>query len=68
MTVIDLIIKLQQLPPNMEVMLDHTRDESAMFKFVEVNYVDKVDTEISGEVVIISPIIYEETEDFLEPE
>ena len=67
MTVIDLMIQLQKLPPNMEVMIDHTREESKMFKFVEVNYVGEVDTATGGPIVLISPVEYEETEDFETP-
>lgn len=56
MTVIDLIIKLQQLPPNMEVVLDLTRDEAIGFHFKEVVSVEKIGTPVTeGEMVMISP-------------
>lgn len=61
MTVIDLIIKLQQLPPNMEVMIDHTKEETTMFKFVELNYCDEVTTAVGEKIILLSP--YEYTED-----
>jgi hypothetical protein len=56
MTVLDLIIKLQQLPPNMEVMIDHTRDESNMFKFVEINFAGEVETSLNEKLVVLSPL------------
>ncbi len=67
MTVIDLIIQLQKLPPNMEIMIDHTREESKMFKFVELNFADEVETATGGKIVLLSPFEYEETEDFETP-
>lgn len=62
MKVIDLIIALQDLPPNMEVMLDHTTEESTMFKFVELNHVDEVLTSTNEKIVILSPYQYIEDE------
>jgi hypothetical protein len=63
MTVIDLIIKLQQLPPNMEVMVDHTREEGTMFKFVELNYCDEVTTATDQKIILLSPYEYVSEED-----
>jgi len=59
MKVIDLIIKLQNLPPNHEVMLDFTPDNSNMFKFASIETADEFDIDDSGNlVVILSPFDY----------
>lgn len=60
MKVIDLIIKLQQMPPNKEVMLDHTTEGATMFKFVEVNEVSECRTATGEDIVLVSPFVYEE--------
>lgn len=67
MTVIDLIIKLQQLPPDMEVMIDQTIAGSEMFKFAEVNWCDEVTTALSQDIVLLSPHEYEATEEDMTP-
>lgn len=43
MTVIDLIIKLQSMPPNIEVMLDVSPDNGSVFKFVSFEEVEELD-------------------------
>jgi hypothetical protein len=56
MTVIDLIIKLQNLPPKLDVLMDVTRDESEMFKFVEVMDAGVISLEDTGggDVVVLT--------------
>jgi hypothetical protein len=54
MKVIDLIIKLQQMPPNMDVMLDATTNEGTMFHFKEINEVEEVETALGEKMVVIS--------------
>lgn len=57
MRVIDLIIKLQQLDPNMVAVVDLTRDdiEGGSFRFKEVSTVEEIGTEITDKMVMISP-------------
>jgi hypothetical protein len=56
MTVIDLIIKLQNLPPKLDVLMDVTRDESEMFKFIEVMDAGVISLEDTGggDVVVLT--------------
>jgi hypothetical protein len=68
MKVIDLIIKLQQMPPNMEVMLDVTSGNGNMFHFKEINEVEEIETALKEKMVVISTNLgvaesEEETED-----
>lgn len=65
MTVLDLIVKLQNLPPNMEVMIDVTHEGCTMFKFSEINFVDQIELAAinGGDIVILSPFLFEEQED-----
>ena len=51
MTVIDLIIKLQQMPQNMEVMFDETKNEAEMFKFTSIDGCEEIET-ATGEKII----------------
>lgn len=60
MTVIDLIIKLQQLPPNTQVMLDVTKQSGGMFKFSAVASVEAVTPAEHNEIVLLSPYEYDE--------
>lgn len=54
MKAIDLIIRLQQLPANMEVMIDITHDaEEAMgFHFVSLEFADEIQC-VTGEKIIV---------------
>jgi len=45
MKVIDLIIKLQDLDPNMQVLVDVTKDDSNMFRLVELAEAEEVGIE-----------------------
>ena len=54
MKVRDLKIKLSQLPPDMEVVLDVTAEESSMFKFVGINFVGEVETATNEVFVVLS--------------
>ena len=58
MTVIDMIIKLQQLPQNMRVMIDVPHGGES-FKFADVVEVEKIqiDDQIGGseEIIMLSP-------------
>lgn len=58
MTVLDVIIKLQQLPPNLRVMVD-VPHAGEMFKFATVVEVEKIQINDeqgqTEEIVMISP-------------
>jgi hypothetical protein len=55
MKAIDLIIKLQQLPPNMEVMIDISReDPNSAFHFVALEYADQIGLATGGEIIALS--------------
>lgn len=55
MTVLDLMIKLQSLPPNLEVMIDHTPEGAKMFNFVEaIDCYQIKEGALGRELVIIS--------------
>ncbi len=54
MKAIDLIIRLQQLPPNMEVMFDATNDGSEMFKLVSVDECEEIETESREKFILLS--------------
>jgi hypothetical protein len=60
MKVIDLIIKLQDLPPNMDVMIDQTVEGSTMFKFCEINSADELETAAGEKMVVLSPSVWED--------
>lgn len=62
MTVIDLIIKLQQLPPNMQVMLDVSKQSGNLFKFADVVNIEEVTPEGHNEIILISPYEFDEEE------
>jgi hypothetical protein len=68
MKVIDLINKLEKLNPDKEVMVDQTTENSMLFKFTEITFVDEVDTALGESIVLISPIEYEETDELLTPQ
>ena len=59
MTVLDLIIRLQQLPPNMEVMLDVTKQSGSMFHFTDIVSVDETTPSGHKEIVLITPYEFE---------
>ena len=52
MTVIDLIIKLQQMPQNMEVMWDATH-EGQMFKFESIDGCEEIETSEKEKFVVL---------------
>lgn len=61
MTVIDLIIKLQKLPPNKEVILDFTKPGMEIFKLLGIHSVEEI--EAGGqEFVMLTGMNYEEDE------
>jgi hypothetical protein len=60
MTVLDLMIKLQSMPPNMEVMIDHTAEGMQMFKFTGITDCYQVkEGATETDIVIISPHEYD---------
>ncbi len=56
MKVIDLIIALQDLPPNMNVMMDVTPTGSNMFHFKEVACIEPTETDIGHSFIGIYPV------------
>ncbi len=60
MTVIDLIIRLQQLDPNKTVVLDATKDNAKVFHFLEVANADEVVTPDNQLLILLTPFEYEE--------
>lgn len=54
MTVIDLIIKLQQIPPNLGVMFDVTPENAEMFKFVSVDDCEEIEDSCNDKYVLLS--------------
>lgn len=67
MKVTELIEKLNELPPDMEVMIDHTKEGSQLFKFVELNWCDQVSTSLNEDIVLLSANEYEITEEDQNP-
>ena len=58
MTVIDAIIALQQLPPNMKLYIDYTRENSDVFKFGELVSIEEIETDLDGKIGLISNGFY----------
>ena len=55
MTVIDAIIKLQQLDPNSELMIDGSKEEGNQFRFLSVIEIDEAELPTGQKVVICFP-------------
>lgn len=53
MTVLDLIIKLQQFDPNKKVYIDVTQEGSTMFKYGEPHFVEEVGDDIDPETYVV---------------
>jgi len=62
MKVIDLIIKLSSLPPDMDILLDHTNENMEMFKYISPQFVDEIEIE-DGKFVVLSHIDYDNMDD-----
>jgi hypothetical protein len=60
MKVIDVIIRLQQLDPNLPVVIDSTRENAKAFHFTDLANVDEVVTSDNQKIVMLSPFEYEE--------
>jgi hypothetical protein len=58
MTVAELINKLMELPPNMEVMIDRTSEKSGMFYFTEINEVEEIKTATDEKMIVLFTEIY----------
>jgi hypothetical protein len=54
MNAFQLITILEQFPPTMEVMLDITRDNSEMFKFVSIRFADEIETSLDEKIILLS--------------
>lgn len=54
MKAIDLIIKLQQLPPNMEVKID-VPNMAGIFKFADILEVERISIESHDDIIMLSP-------------
>lgn len=62
MKVIDLIIALQKLPPNLDAMLDAT-GEGEMFYFKEIVDVEEIETALGDKMVVLSSFLGLPTEE-----
>lgn len=60
MKVKDLMVKLSLLDPNMDVMVDKTREDAEMFKFESLLSVDEVETEDGSKFIGLFGKEYEE--------
>lgn len=62
MIVKDLIAKLQEMNPYVQVLIDMTPENSDMFKYVELQEVEQIGLEMNGgeqQFCSLSPYIYE---------
>lgn len=54
MTVLDLILQLQQLPQNLQVVFDAGSEDAEMFKLATIDIVDEIETADGGKYVMLS--------------
>jgi hypothetical protein len=63
MKVVDLIIMLSQMPPDLEVVYNETQEDDQLFKLVYVEDVDEIEDNLQRRWVLLNPPQITEDED-----